>query len=264
MNTYQIKQQLFKKTGIIYDDRDSWAHYLKFGGVKTVKDVFLDWMRTENENAFVIALTLMPKKIFYKVASSRRKLKRNDVYRHPTKSELLQRASRFVEILNRIVYKNAYKIHGKKLKTMMVVEGEKSLKDLHVHLAFCLPTNISAKEFLTRIHRAVEMSDDFLVKRSDGKKEGGDVMKDLHLELCDGLSTSIATKELLARIHHAVEMNDDSLFYRHRNDQDDSEQLDEEPLDLRYHYKSDICNEGWLTYITKELDEKELKNLYFP
>ena len=30
------------------------------------------------------------------------------------------------------------------------------------------------------------------------------------------------------------------------------------------HYWSDICNEGWLTYITKELDEKELKNLYFP
>ena len=108
------------------------------------------------------------------------------------------------------------------------------------------------------------MSDDFLVKRSDGKKEADDVMKDLHLELSDGLSTSIATNELLARIHHAVEMNDDSLFYRHSNGQDDLDQLDEEPLDLRYHYKSDICNEGWLTYITKELDDKELKNLYFP
>ena len=32
----------------------------------------------------------------------------------------------------------------------------------------------------------------------------------------------------------------------------------------KYRYKLDLIDEGWITYITKKLDGKDMKNLYLP
>lgn len=224
MNTHEIKKLIFKKNGIIYDDKDaSWEEFLKTGGIKTNKDCFLDWIRSETENPYQIGLTLMPKKLFHKTISVRTSSKPNavciskDLYKHLTKNQLLQRANRYMDILNRLTYKNAYKNHDKKLKTLMFLEGEKSQKDLHLHFAFAMPTNgILIKDFIGRIHRAIVMSDDFMIDKLNA------------------------------------------------HDEDDLDPLEPIPLEKRFHFKTDIVDDGWLTYCTKELDKKDLKNLYLP
>ena len=39
---------------------------------------------------------------------------------------------------------------------------------------------------------------------------------------------------------------------------------DDENWTEKYRYKLDLIDEGWLTYITKKIDGKDLKNLYLP
>ena len=35
-------------------------------------------------------------------------------------------------------------------------------------------------------------------------------------------------------------------------------------MEEKYKYKLDLIDEGWLTYITKKINGKDLKNLYLP
>lgn len=173
------------------------------------RQVLADWLGQGCTQRFDVGLTLMPKKVQYKQKSARYGMKNTQVLRHLNSSELLTASNRFVELLNRLTYKQAYKRNNKRLDIVMVTEGERELIDLHSHFAIRKPEQMPIKQFVRAVHQAIELSGDF-------------------------------------EIH---------------NPQYDA---DAEILVDKYRYKIDLIDEGWLTYITKKLDGKDMKNLYLP
>ena len=116
----------------------------------------VDWLATEKSKDMCMGITIMPKKIKY---MPRKGIELAE--RHVRKDELVQRAGRFVHLLNSCIYKNAYRRNGKKLDCVMTVEGERSCKDLHCHFAFSKPHTMTAREFNELVKKALAMSDDF-------------------------------------------------------------------------------------------------------
>ncbi len=173
------------------------------------RQVLADWLGKGCEKRFDMGLTLMPKKVHHKQKSARYGMKNPQVLRHLNSSELVSASNRFVELLNRLTYKQAYKRYNKRLDIVMVTEGEQELIDLHAHFAIHKPETMSHKEFSKVVKQALELSGDF----------------------------EITNPNYVAEAEISVE---------------------------KYRYKLDLIDEGWLTYITKKLDGKDMKNLYLP
>ena len=173
------------------------------------RQVLADWLGKGCEQRFDIGLTVMPKKVQHKLKSARYGMKNPQVLRHLNSSELVTASNRFVELLNRITYKQAYKRFNKRLDIVMVTEGEQELIDLHTHFAIRKPETMSHKDFSKAVKQALELSGDFEITNPN-YDANAEVMED------------------------------------------------------KYRYKLDLIDEGWLTYITKKIDGKDLKNLYLP
>jgi hypothetical protein len=175
----------------------------------TARQVLADWLGKGVGQRFDMGLTLMPKKVHYKQKSARYGMKNPQVLRHLNSSELVSASNRFVELLNKQTYKQAYKRYNKRLDIVMVTEGEQELIDLHTHFAIRKPEQMPIKQFVKAVHKAIELSGDF----------------------------EIENPNYIA---------------------------DDENWTEKYRYKLDLIDEGWLTYITKKIDGKDLKNLYLP
>ena len=173
------------------------------------RQVLADWLGKGCTQRFDMGLTLMPKKVHHKQKSARYGMKNTQVLRHLNSSELVSASNRFVELLNRLTYKQAYKRNNKRLDVVMVTEGEQELIDLHTHFAIRKPEQMAIKQFVKAVHKAIELSGDFEI--TNPKYD--------------------ANAEILVE---------------------------------KYRYKLDLIDEGWITYITKKLDGKDMKNLYLP
>ena len=130
-------------------------------GRATLKDALCDWLAHGCEVKFDIGLTIMPRKVFYKHISARRGFKQTEIYRNLSKEELIQSSKRYVELLNRLVYKQAYKRYNVRLDVIMTIEGERELKDLHTHFSISKPETIGTNEFARLVRQALEMSGEF-------------------------------------------------------------------------------------------------------
>lgn len=172
------------------------------------RQVLADWLGKGCEKRFDLGLTLMPKKIYFK-HSPKKFGEDKRIFRHLNYEELCSVSSRFVELLNRLTYKKAYKRFNKRLDIVMVTEGEQELIDLHTHFAIRKPAQMPIKQFVRAVHKAIELSGDFEINNPNYDVEA----------------------DCLAE---------------------------------KYRYKLDLIDEGWLTYITKKIDGKDLKNLYLP
>lgn len=125
------------------------------------KQIIANWLAYECDVKFQFGLTLMPKKVFYKHVPCSKKVKDNIVFRHLSKIELEEAAIKFIETLNKVIYKNAYKRFHKKLDVVMAIEGERSKKDLHTHFALTKPGEMCVNEFAKRVRLALELSGKF-------------------------------------------------------------------------------------------------------
>jgi hypothetical protein len=173
------------------------------------RQMLADWLGKGYEHRFDLGLTLMPKKVHHKQKSARYGMKNPQVLRHLNSSELVSASNRFVELLNRLTYKQAYKRYNKRLDIVMVTEGEQELIDLHTHFAIRKPETMSHKEFSKAVKQALELSGDFEITNPNYDADAAILVE-------------------------------------------------------KYRYKLDLIDEGWLTYITKKLDGKDMKNLYLP
>jgi hypothetical protein len=127
----------------------------------TRRQVFADWLGKGCIQRFDMGLTLMPKKVLYKNKSARFGMKNPQILRHLNSSELVSASNRFVELLNRLTYKQAFKRFNKRLDIVMVTEGEQELIDLHTHFAIRKPEAMTHKEFSKAVKQALELSGDF-------------------------------------------------------------------------------------------------------
>lgn len=100
-----------------------------------------------------------------------------------TRSDCDTIAESFAKKLNKVVFKNAAIRYGKKLNYLVVVEGERSCKKLHIHIALGnLPTHI----------RFNEVND--LVKKA--KKLVGELDEQHKVAIADSGWTDYITKEV--------------------------------------------------------------------
>jgi hypothetical protein len=65
-------------------------------------------------------------------------------------------------------------------------------------------------------------------------------------------------KQFVKAVHKAIELSGDFEI------ENPNYIADDENWTEKYRYKLDLIDEGWLTYITKKIDGKDLKNLYLP
>ncbi len=128
-----------------------------------IKDLWRNWLARDCSIDFNFGLTVMPEKKLVKHLAGVRNVNGNKAYRHMTRAELEQALKKLVELLNRLIYKNAYRRYGKKLEGIMVIEGEKTGRDLHAHLALNKPDFITIREFARLVRRALELSGEFLI-----------------------------------------------------------------------------------------------------
>ena len=127
----------------------------------SLRQVLADWLGKGCEQRFDMGLTLMPKKVHHKQKSARYGMKNPQVLRHLNSSELVSASNRFVEFLNSLAYKQAYKRNNKRLDIVMVIEGEQELMDLHAHFAICKPETMTHKDFSNAVLQALELSGEF-------------------------------------------------------------------------------------------------------
>ena len=128
------------------------------------KQILADWLGKGCGPRFDMGLTLMPKKLAYKQKSARYGLKNTQISRHLNSSELVSVSNRFVQLLNQLTYKQAYKRFNKRLDIVMVAEGEQELIDVHAHFAIRKPEQMQVKQFAKVVYQAVQMSGDFEIR----------------------------------------------------------------------------------------------------
>ena len=94
----------------------------------TQKVATRDWLRGIHAD-YPLALTLTLKQVI--------EVKNNNgiYYTKIDKDECRQIAKRFTQKLNQQIFGNSAKRYGKGLKYLIVVEGERSSKNLHLHMA---------------------------------------------------------------------------------------------------------------------------------
>lgn len=115
---------------------------------------------------YPVALTLTLKQtidVSTPIGSHKRRLLREDCDKI---------AMRFIQKLNRQAYGHAAERHGKALKFLVVVEGERSSKNLHLHLAVgALPTHVRYNQVAKLVEQAkahvAEIDEQFKVDITD-------------------------------------------------------------------------------------------------
>ncbi|MBU3595120.1 hypothetical protein ICN10_01745 [Polynucleobacter sp. 86C-FISCH] len=106
----------------------------------TQKVATRDWLRSIHKN-YPVALTLTLKQVI-EVKSNK-----GSYYKKIDKEECRQIAKRFTQKLNQQIFGNSAKRYGKGLKYLIVVEGERSCKNLHLHMAIGeIPSHIKWNE----------------------------------------------------------------------------------------------------------------------
>ena len=166
--------------------------------------IISNWLAHGCETKFELGLTLMPKKVLYKYVPGIKAVKDNKLLRHLNRSELERASIRFIDILNRLVYKQLYKRFNKKLDVVMVIEGAKSAKDLHTHFALTKPKEIIWNEFARRVRKALEMSGDFEIFNPtyNFHKDRAEEQYRYKLDIIDSDWLYYITKELEAKSVH--------------------------------------------------------------
>ena len=166
--------------------------------------IISNWLAHGCETKFELCLTLMPKKVLYKYVPGSKAVKDNKLLRHLNRSELERASIRFIDILNRLVYKQLYKRFNKKLDVVMVIEGAKSAKDLHTHFALTKPKEIIWNEFARRVRKALEMSGDFEIFNPtyNFHKDRSEEQYRYKLDIIDSDWLYYITKELEAKSVH--------------------------------------------------------------
>ena len=166
--------------------------------------IISNWLAHGCETKFELGLTVMPKKVLYKYVPGSKAVKDNKLLRHLNRSELERASIRFVDILNRLIYKQLYKRFNKKLDVVMVIEGAKSAKDLHTHFALTKPKEIIWNEFARRVRKALEMSGDFEIFNPtyNFHKDRAEEQYRYKLDIIDSDWLYYITKELEAKSVH--------------------------------------------------------------
>jgi hypothetical protein len=94
----------------------------------TQKVATRDWLRGLHQD-YPVALTLTLKQVI-EIKSDK-----GTYYKKIDKEECRQLAKRFTHKLNQQIYGSSAKRYGKGLKYLIVIEGERSCKNLHLHMA---------------------------------------------------------------------------------------------------------------------------------
>lgn len=114
----------------------------------TVRDATRAWFISMS-NDYPLALTLTLKQVI-KIKTPTGVIRRRLTREHSEKI-----AQKFIEKLNGAVFGNFAKRHGKSLKYIPVIEGERSNKNLHLHFAIGgLPETIMFNEFYIYVEKA--------------------------------------------------------------------------------------------------------------
>jgi len=88
--------------------------------------------------------------------------------------------------------------------------------------------------------------------------EGEQSYKDLHSHFAIGKPETMDLMEFKQLVKKSIEMSGDFFVF------DPNFEFEKHNLDQKYRYKLDLIDRDWLYYITKELDRKDLHNLYLP
>lgn len=165
----------------------------------TLKQHARAWLCGTVERQYELGLTVMPRKLFVKQLPSYYNTKKTAAYRHMNKQELVNAAERLMAILSRLVFRNGYVRHGKKLNIIYSIEGEASCKDLHLHFAIGgKPGYLKFWELGKLIEEALRVSDDF-VTVNEGYREGVDDINKKYgykIDIIDSGWMDYITKEL--------------------------------------------------------------------
>jgi hypothetical protein len=88
--------------------------------------------------------------------------------------------------------------------------------------------------------------------------EGEQELIDLHSHFAIRRPETVPLKDFVRAVKKALELSGDFEITNSNYD------ADADSLAEKYRYKLDLIDEGWLTYITKKINGKDLKNLYLP
>jgi superfamily II DNA or RNA helicase len=88
--------------------------------------------------------------------------------------------------------------------------------------------------------------------------EGERSYKDLHTHFALSKPSTMSCIEFAKRVREALELSGDFCT------DDPNFKFDNSKFNEKYRYKLDITDDGWLYYITKELDKHNIHNLYLP
>lgn len=88
--------------------------------------------------------------------------------------------------------------------------------------------------------------------------EGEKNLRDLHGHFAIGKPKWMELKQFISLVNKAIKLSGEFEIF------DPTYDFEKNSLDKKYRYKLDLIDEGWLGYITKELDKKEFHNLYLP
>lgn len=185
----------------------------------TNKQVMCDWMRLDlrRKQELTLGLTLVPKKVAYKHVQHWRNGKMVLIKKQITKAELEQAIRRFIHALNKTVYgKNGLR-KGLKLCVIYTIEGDKKLKDRHVHMAFNKARHLSWHKMARCVERAIQICSEFM------------------------------TYDEIVLAKYEELKGDDEAFYEY--------------CDSKKRYKLDLIDDGWITYITKDMDKRTVDEL---
>jgi hypothetical protein len=142
----------------------------------TQKHAVRSWLTSlRSEYQFAVTLTIKP---YIEL-----KLEHGINYKRLVRGDCDRIAQRFIQKLNRQVFGKAAERYGKTLRYLVVVEGERTAKQLHLHLAVGgLPKHYLAKQFVTMVKNAAA-----LVRELDTQHD---------VQIMDSGWTDYITKEL--------------------------------------------------------------------
>lgn len=185
----------------------------------TNKQVMCEWMRLNvlRQQDLTLGLTLVPKKVAYKHVRNWRNGNMVLLKKQITKEQLEQATRRFIHALNKTVYGKHGLRKGVKLCVIYTIEGDKKLKDRHVHMAFNKAKHLSWYEMARCVERAIQICTEFM------------------------------TYDEITSTNYGPFIDDDEAFYEY--------------CDSRKRYKLDLINDGWITYITKDMNKNTVDEL---
>jgi hypothetical protein len=158
----------------IYEIRKRTAY--EPNAATTQKNAVRSWLTSlRSEYQFAVTLTL---KQYIDL-----KLEHGINYKRLVRGDCDRIAQRFIQKLNRQAFGKAAERYGKALRCLVVVEGERTAKQLHFHLAVGgLPKHYRPNQFTTMVKNAVD-----LVRELDAQHD---------VQIMDSGWTDYITKEL--------------------------------------------------------------------